>query len=110
MQEVRGILQMKLVKGRQNYFYNKLKIYSFWRFDCYLIGYSAGCAVGYHTDDVANKKHYRLNIQLLGKNRLCHTDNFLKLRGRFDLFRADRMHSFGVTLEKGLILSFGVCI
>ena len=101
---------MRWIKGRQNYFYEKLKIYSFWRVDCYFIKYSKGCAVGYHTDDVPGKKHFRLNIQLKGKNRLCHIDNLIKKRGRFDLFRADKLHSFGVTLEDGLILSFGIAV
>ena len=31
---------MRWIKGRQNYFYEKLKIYSFWRVDCYFIKYS----------------------------------------------------------------------
>lgn len=101
---------MKWSKGRQDCFYEKLKIYSFWRIDCYLIRYSKGLAISYHTDDVPGKKHYRLNIQLLGKNRLCHMDNLIKKRGVFDLFRADKLHSFGVTLERGLILSFGLAV
>ena len=101
---------MKWHVGRQNYFYEKLKIYSFLNVDCYLIRYSPGCAVAYHTDDVPGKKHYRLNIQLKGINRLCELDRLTKKQRRFTLFRADKLHSFGVTLEKGLILSFGVAL
>lgn len=101
---------MKWVNGRQNIYYQKLKIYSFWRIDCYLIRYSKGCAVGYHTDEVEGKRHYRINIQIRGVNRLCHVDNLAKKRGRFDLFRADKMHSFGITKESGLILSFGLAL
>ena len=105
---------MEWTRGRlTEYFYEKMKIFSFWRMDCYLIRYSAGCGVGYHTDLVPGKKHYRLNIQLKGIDKLCLLDD---LRGtfnkpkRFRVFRADRMHAFGPTEEAGLILSFGVAI
>jgi len=100
----------KWENGRQNYYYEKLKIYSFWRIDCYLIRYSRACAVGYHTDDVENKKHYRMNIQLKGIDRLCHIDNMNCKKKIIRIFRADKLHSFGPTLESGLILSFGLAL
>lgn len=98
---------MKWMKGRQRAPYEKLKLFSFWRMDAWLIRYSAGLAVGYHRDIVKGFKHYRLNIQLRGVNRLCVLNEFGKKRGRFDFFRSDELHSFGMTLEKGLILSLG---
>jgi hypothetical protein len=101
---------MTWTPGRQNYFYHKLKIYSFWKIDCYLIRYSKGLAIGYHVDDVPGHKHYRLNIQLRGINRLCLLEDLNRKMGRFTWFRSDRMHSFGITLEPGLILSFGFAI
>lgn len=78
--------------------------------DCYFIRYSKGLAVGYHTDDVPLHRHYRLNIQLLGKNRLFCLEEKGEKTNMFTVFRADKMHSFGITLEDGLILSFGLAI
>ncbi len=101
---------MKWQKGRQNYYYEKLKIFSFWRIDCYFIRYSKGCAVGYHTDNVKGFRHYRCNIQLKGINRLYCLDKPIHKSKRITLFRSDKMHSFGITMEKGLILSFGLIL
>lgn len=102
-------MKRKWTKGRQNYFYEKLKLFSFWRMDCYLIRYSKGCAIGYHTDDVPGFKHYRCNIQLRGIDRLCCPEEKpLVKRKRITVFRSDKLHSFGITLENGLILSFGL--
>lgn len=101
---------MRWTHGRQNYYYEKLKIFSFWRMDCYLIRYTEGCAIGYHTDDVPGFKHYRMNIQLKGVNTLCVLSKCALLRKRIAVFRSDTLHSFGPTLEKGLILSFGLII
>lgn len=104
---------MKWEDGRQNSYYQKMKIFSFWSMDCYLIRYSKGCAVGYHTDDIPGKKHYRMNLQLKGVDRLCLLDN---LKSSFKnpkfirIFRADKMHSFGPSMESGLILSFGLAV
>ena len=103
---------MKWQFGRQNLYYQKLKIFSFSRLDCYLIRYSPGLAIGYHKDTVEGRKHFRLNIHLIGKNRLCCLDNLKNFgqMSRVCLFRADRIHSYGPTCEKGLILNIGLSI
>ncbi len=100
----------KWQKGRRNFYYDKLKLFQLFKCDLYLIKYSKGCAVGYHMDEVKGHKHYRLNIQLRGINRLFILEDANKKMRRFTCFRADKMHSFGLTLEKGLILSFGIAV
>lgn len=100
-------------RGRQStekYFYHVMKLFRIYKLDCYLIKYTKGCAIGYHRDVVEGHRHYRLNIQLRGKNRLCTLKKFQKVGCRIQLFRADEDHSFGLTLENGLILSFGIAI
>lgn len=104
----------KWYKGRQpveeKFYYEKMKIFQIYKMDCYLIRYTRGCAVGYHKDEVSGHKHYRLNIQITGKNRLCILRDFNRKMGKITFFRADEEHSFGITMEKGLILSFGIAI
>src|SRR5690242_12724628 len=58
----------KWVGGRQckEFYYERMKIYSFWRIDCYLIRWGAGSAVPDHKDEIKGYKHYRLNILLRG--------------------------------------------
>ena len=101
----------KWTLGRQStpqYFYYKFKIFSLWRMDCYLIKYCKACAVGYHKDEVPGFNHYRCNIQLRGINRLCCTyPSYKEHKNRITIFKADEPHSFGMTLESGLILSVG---
>lgn len=98
--------------GRQNYYYQKFKLYSFYRCDAYLVRYGRGTAIGWHADETPGFAHYRINIQLRGVNRTeffpdpnikpIYHSNWLSI------FRADKvLHCMGISLEKGLILSFG---
>ena len=96
--------------GRQNFYYQKLKLFSLFRFDCYLIRYGFGTAIGWHTDDVEGYRHYRFNIQLRGKNRMEFCGGKLLNLWRIAIFRSDKLHCMDITKEKGLILSFGVIL
>lgn len=99
----------KWVDGRQIKHYKKMKIYSFWRVDCYLIKYSAGTAVGNHKDTIEGYKHYRLNILLKGEmDKLAMIGKPIFKWWRVILFRPDLyLHCLKPTSKAGLILSFG---
>jgi hypothetical protein len=87
----------------------KMKIYSFWRIDCYLIRYGKGTMIGLHKDEIKGYKHYRLNILLKGE------DDKLFVHGkpifrccRVILFRPDmQLHGVETTNKSALLLSFG---
>jgi len=103
----------KWIKVRQStdeYFYEKMKLFQIFNLDSYLIRYSEGLAIGYRSDVIEGYTHYRLNIQLLGKNTLCLLNELQYKTSLVTLFKADEPHSFGLTKEKGLILSFGLAI
>lgn len=55
---------MRWEQGRLNTGYEKLKLFQFWRFDCYVLRFRTGALVPMHTDVVPNKKHHRINILL----------------------------------------------
>lgn len=102
------------IGGRQikEYYYEKMKIYSFWRIDCYLIRWGAGTAIGNHLDIVDGKKHYRFNIRLKGeKDKLYIIGKTIFHWWRFCLFRPDKyLHGLKPTMKSGLLLSFGLAI
>lgn len=103
---------LKWRKGRQNSlkeFYWKMLLFRFFRFmDCYLIKVKCG-AIGYHTDKVENKKHYRLNIFLNSSDYEFYID-FKPVTKRIVWFRPDMQpHSF-FTKSKVFILSIGFAI
>lgn len=60
---------LRWVSGRQNPYYDKLLLFKIPHFmDCWLIRYAKAVGIGWHTDKVEGKKHYRLNIVLRNKN------------------------------------------
>jgi hypothetical protein len=93
------------IPGRQSEQYEKLKIFSFWFLDCYLIRYQAGFQLPIHTDPVENKKHYRLNIVLRGEN--AYVGNYIFKFYRIVCFRSDLPHGTKIITKPRLILSFG---
>lgn len=102
----------KWITGRQStqeFYYQRLKIYSFWRTDCYLIRWGKGTAVGNHLDKVKGYKHYRLNIRLMGdKKKLFVIGKPIFHFWRICFFRPDKyLHGLKPTDKKGLLISFG---
>lgn len=54
---------MKWESGRQSDSYFKMKIFSFWRIDCYILKFPPLSRVPTHTDRIgADKKHFRFNF------------------------------------------------
>ena len=104
---------MKWQKGRQNSLYYKFPLITLPRFDMYLLKIPQGSSVPTHTDPVKNKKHYRLNIDII-KPKIGGTfigKTIFKLP-RITLIRPD-IHQHSVTeIFSGysLILSIGIAI
>ncbi|MFK7888187.1 MAG: 2OG-Fe(II) oxygenase [Gammaproteobacteria bacterium] len=80
-------------------------------FDCYLLRFKQGAGIPAHTDPVASKKHYRLNIVLRnadeGGRFECH-DAIYNGR-RIKLFRPDQSRHSVSPIRKGVryVLSIG---
>ena len=58
-------------EGRVGTGYRKLTLFRghrFLPFDCYLIDYPIGSSVPTHTDPIPGKRHFRLNILLMGED------------------------------------------
>jgi hypothetical protein len=104
---------MKWIPGRQNSGYLKLKLLQTRNADCYLIRYPTGTGVWFHTDEVAGRRHYRLNVlirkpkeggafRLLGRPLLAFW--------RVCLFRPDRYAHAVETVNRGerWVFSVGV--
>ena len=104
---------MKWQKGRQNGLYYKFPLITLPRFDMYLLKIPQGSSVPTHTDPVRNKKHYRLNIDII-KPEVGGTfigKTIFRLP-RITLIRPD-IHPHSVTeIFSGysLILSIGIAI
>lgn len=106
--------------GRQGTGYFKLKLPENRRllpFDLYLLKYPEGAYISEHTDPVKEKKHYRLNIELMqavggvfwrkGRDGRFHTEF-----GRVHFFRPD-IEPHGLTLVlhgTRYVLSFGFTV
>ncbi len=99
----------KWENGRQNEFYNKMLLFRIPKFmDCWLIKYAKGVGIGWHTDKIPNKRHYRLNIILINGGEFWL--DYKQVKKRIIFFRPDlQMHSVKVIGEnqKRLVLSFG---
>jgi hypothetical protein len=94
-------------------YYSKMLLFKIPLFmDCYLIRVNGSAAIGYHTDKVEGKRHFRLNIFLIKRN--CeHWINYRPVEKRIVFFRPDiEPHSLACPEEnsKALILSFGWAI
>ena len=113
---------MKWELGRQNTGYEKLKLFSFWRFDAYILRFKPGAYVDYHRDRInfpRERKHFRLNILLKdceigGRFLVAHPCRLeaRSIRCRFHLFRPDLIpHAISeVLVGTKYILSLGVAI
>ena len=104
---------MKWQKERQNSLYYKFPLVTLPSFDMYLLKIPQGSSVPTHTDPIKNKKHYRLNIDII-KPKIGGTfigKTIFKLP-RITLIRPD-IHQHSVTeIFSGysLILSIGIAI
>jgi hypothetical protein len=96
----------KFTKGRQDANYYKCKLWSFWRIDGWIIKCDNE-AIPEHVDPVKDRKHFRLNITIKGRDKFHGKAIFKWWRVCF--FRPDiNPHS----VEKGswTMLSFGFAI
>lgn len=105
---------MRWIKGRQGTGYEKLKIFQFLNMDCYILRYNTGDYIPWHTDPVPNRKHYRLNIELvralIGGRLFIGREN--PAAGRIVFFRSDLEEHMVTTILKGkrIVLTFGIAI
>ena len=104
---------MKWESGRQDATSSikKLKIWSRWNTDCYLLKFPKGCEVDNHTDPVEGKRHYRLNITIYGKwNFFKGIYGHIRSMGSFDFFRPDIIEHSANVIEDTMVISFGLSI
>lgn len=89
----------------------KMKIWSKWGSDCYLLKFKEGTDIKEHLDIVEGKKHYRLNITLWGDWIFFKgISGDIKRAGSFDFFRPDIIKHSGYIRKNSLVLSLGVAI
>ena len=104
---------MKGQQGKLNTNYQKLVICNFGFFDINLIKIPTGTQIPRHTDPIENKRHYRLNINLVKPSVGGHFQGkYLWKLPRITLIRPD-IHPHAVSeIFKGhaLILSIGIAI
>lgn len=104
---------MKWQQGRLNANYQKLTICNFSFFDINLIKIPTHTQIPWHTDPIDNKRHYRLNIDLVKPKGGGHfIGRYLWKCPRITVIRPD-IHPHGVSeIFRGhaLILSIGVAI
>lgn len=109
------------IKGRQNTGYEKLKLFQFLVFDCYILRYKVGDFIPLHNDPVPGYRHFRLNIILKRAKRgghayFSHTDNLATFiqneEQNITLFRSDAItHSVTRIIEgERIVLTFGICL
>jgi hypothetical protein len=106
---------MKWESGRQDATQSlmKLKIWSRWNTDCYLLKFKEGSVIDEHLDPVEGKKHYRLNITLYGMwNLFTEWSNYgtLQRMGSHHLFRPDITKHSADILTDCMILSLGIAL
>lgn len=107
-------------KGRQGTGYEKLLLYQFsvmgCGFDCYLLRYETNHEIPAHTDPVAGKKHYRLNLELKqamsGGKLLFYKKRRWVEQGKLVFFRSDlQPHKVTKVLAGNrLVLTFGAAL
>lgn len=102
---------MKWQPSRLNANYQKLPILNLSFFDINLIKIPTGTEIPWHTDIIPNKRHYRLNIQLIKPEVGGHfIGKTLWKLPRIQLIRPD-LHLHKVTevfAGQSIILSIGV--
>lgn len=85
--------------GRQGTGYRKLKVFSFWRVDCYILWYPPKSYIPTHTDPVPGYKHYRLNYTFWRGDGgdLVINDK----RSRLTFFRSDKQEHWVTRVLNG---------
>lgn len=109
--------------GRRGTGYWKLKLWSFWRTDAYILRYPEGSSVPWHRDSVPGRRHFRLNVVLkraqvggemviLGVRKPRPFDCAGGVPGRIYCFRPD-LHPhrvFRIHQGERWVLSFGLAV
>jgi hypothetical protein len=99
--------------GRQNSGYHKLKLFSFYRADCYLLFYPINSFIQPHIDKVKGK-HFRINLILRQaiKGGVFFCSNPIINWKRIKIFRADISEHGLTNIEQGtrLVLSIGFIV
>lgn len=108
------------IKGRQNTGYEKLKLFQFLVFDCYILRYKVGDYIPEHTDPVPGYRHYRLNFVLKkaeegGISWFHHPVNIPRnaiVGKNMTFFRSDIVPHGVTEIKKGerIVLTFGICL
>lgn len=99
-------MALRWQQGRQGTGYRKLLVAQGRTWDCWLIDYPAGTHIPEHTDPVEGRRHYRLNVRLLGEDTFA--GRAIARVGRATLFRPDvAPHSVGRVSSRRLVLSVG---
>jgi len=96
--------------GRQGTGYRKLLLAHGLSWDAYVIDYPPGSHIPIHRDQVVGKKHYRLNIVLLGDPQAFFVafGHTLFQRGRVILFRPDEiLHGVEPIERRRVVFSVG---
>jgi hypothetical protein len=95
--------------GRQGTGYSKFNVARGKTWDCWLLHYPPDTGIPPHTDPVEGKKHYRINIVLLGDRDAFETDGttIFSWKG-IVVFRPDlNSHSVIPTDSTRVVFSFG---
>jgi hypothetical protein len=104
---------MKWESGRQDATQSlmKLKIWSKWNTDCYLLKLKEGSEIGEHLDPVKGKKHYRMNITIYGKWLFFKGigGNYQTI-GSCHLFRPDIVTHSAYVQKDTMVLSIGIAL
>ena len=100
---------MKWEVGRQGTGYSKLKLAQGSWWDAWLLHYPAESSIPNHTDPVPNKRHYRLNIVLLGsRHAFLSQDKPIFSWAGIVLFRPDiNVHAVARVPSDRYVLSIG---
>jgi hypothetical protein len=104
---------MKWETGRQDATMSlkKLKIWSKFNTDCYLLKLGKGSEIEPHLDPVEGKKHYRFNLTLYGKwNFFKGIYGDTQYMGSFHLFRPDIVEHSANIIDDTLVLSLGIAL
>jgi hypothetical protein len=102
------------IPGRIRSGYEKLEIYAFSNFDCYIIRLKEKAYIPNHRDFIPNKNHFRVNIVLkkaeVGGLFVC--DEGYSILDRIFLFRPDVSEHSVTEVVSGTryVLSFGLAI
>lgn len=96
----------KWESGRQLGKYKKMKLLPTTFFDCYLVKFEPGFALGIHTDPIkGGHRHYRCNILLQGED--AYVGDHVYRSKRIVLFRADLKHGTNMITKPRTLLSIG---